>query len=522
MSKVHVRRAGLVSFAIRLGSVFTGLVFTLLVSSNVSLQEFGLWGLLTRTIGYVLFPGLIISFWTTRYRARGMLVGRTILAFALITSVLLALLYVVLSPIIAATAPQADPSTSNSFYFLISTPQVVLYTLTAALEALILSTSPEKSSLGFVSFEIAKVCIALVAIVRLHLSFEGAILSVIGAQVVQIIVLLFFTKNEYGSTFSFGIIKTMMKNGWVALLDNLHPIVTGFDFLIIAIFTHSTDLLGLFSAATIIAMIGTYSSFLSSGLYPTILAGRDPQKASNQIIELQLFFLFPMLVGEAVLAPQLLDLLNPKSSPPYSSAVPILLVLVIWSAVSSFQFIFDSIISGSDTTDKSESATFSHYLKSKLFLLSKINLLAATGYMAFLIVIGVVYGSQISSIFFGFPGYVFLGILWAIGALGRSMTSFLLKLHYSKKITRISIQKKLFGSLGIASFVFAFILYFLTIIISKPSGGILVQVAYIALLGVISLIAYVAVVVSLQPSIREFILAVLKTVFQSKSKRMTS
>jgi len=50
MSGIRVTYSGLVSFGINLISVVTGLVFTLIVTRKLSVEEFGTWGLINGII----------------------------------------------------------------------------------------------------------------------------------------------------------------------------------------------------------------------------------------------------------------------------------------------------------------------------------------------------------------------------------------------------------------------------------------------------------------------------------------
>ena len=65
------------TFSAGIASVFTGLIFTLMITRSLSPTEFGTWGLITSVIAYLLISESLISYWNVRQIARGDPVGRT-------------------------------------------------------------------------------------------------------------------------------------------------------------------------------------------------------------------------------------------------------------------------------------------------------------------------------------------------------------------------------------------------------------------------------------------------------------
>ena len=431
--------------------------------------------------------------------------GWTSLVAGLIFTAVLSLVYVTISVPISGSVAAASSANSNMFYFLLSTPSILLYTTAGVLEALLWGTSPEKMSYGFASFEIAKVITGYTAIVIFHLTLVGAILAVIGAQVVQIASLFVFTRKEYTSGPSMQIIKSMVKNGWIALLNNIHPLIVSLDFLLVGVLTGSTNILALYGAALIFGNVVNYSGAIASGLYPSILSGKDPSESTNQIFELQLIFLFPMVLGAIVLREQLLNLLNSE----YTSGAFILVIITIGAIFSSLQSIPDSVIAGSDTTDVNEKANFASYLKSKLFLLSKINLGLAVAYLI---------SVAIAAYFLRVPSpataniaqYDTLGELWATASAGMFAAGYFLKMHYVRKMIRIRINSRLLSALVISSIFYSLALYLLSMILT-PTGGEISQALRIFAIGIISLAVYGGLMYSLSEITRNLMRAVVRT-----------
>ncbi|MDG6907302.1 MAG: hypothetical protein JRN20_16130 [Nitrososphaerota archaeon] len=499
MSTIRVRRSGLITFAIKLSSTLTGLAFVVLVTSNLTQSDFGLWNLISRSIAYVVFAANVLSFWTIRYRARGMKLGKSVISGALIFSAVMSLIYLGISYGLAANSP-------NFFFFSLSAPQVTLYIVAGTIEAILWGSIPEKASLGFGLFEIAKVLIGAVTVGLLHLSLEGAILAVMGAQLVQIATTLVLTRNEYGDRLSFPLIQKMVKTGWVAILDKIQPLVINFDILLVFVVTTSLIPISLFGAAYVLGAVITYSGWLAAGLYTGLLSGMDPGKSTSQVLEIQYAFILPMVIGEIVLRTRLLDLLSPL----YSSAAPILVALAVASAFNALSQTFDNVITGTDTTDSQSTADFRLYLRSKLFLVAKINVGLASGYLITVTILARAIGMQTQNIL-GLQPYDLLGLLWGATALGMWGLAVALKLPHVVKLSKVTVPVRTALAYALGSTGFALTLYFLDSIVMTPHGK-LMQAAYILAIGVISLSVYGAIVLTISPDLRKLVRAALQVV----------
>ena len=496
MSELKVRRSGLVSFTIRLGSTITGLAFVVIVTSNLSQADFGLWLLISKVLAYMVFVTNILSFWTTRYRARSITLGKTIIVGAFIFSLVLIPAYLVISYGVANIVGQASSLAPNFYYFLVALPQVPLYIFLAVIEAILWGSRPAKASLGFAFFEVAKVIIGFVTVGILHLSLTGAILAVMFAQIVQLVVSLALTKNEYKDKASLSMIGTMVRTGWVAMLNSLQPIVISFDFIIVGSLTASTLPLAVYGVALTLASVISYSGFMATGLYASLLSGKDPRHSIRQVLELQLLFLFPMTVGEIVIAGPLMHLLNKA----YESGALILVVLAIAQALMALSTTIDNVISGTDTTDASGKADFASYLRSKMFFISKVNISVGVAYLLAVSTASVLFNRGLPSIF-GLSSYNLLGILWAICSLSMFVVIILLKMKQVRKVAENVIPWKTIPAMLVSTAVFSAVLYVLSKYFT-PAGGEISQAAGILILEGVSLATYFAIVLTLSKTFR--------------------
>jgi O-antigen/teichoic acid export membrane protein len=501
MATVRVRRSGFVAFTVRILSAITGLIFVVLVTNNISQANFGLWSLVLRVITYVAFAGNILSFWTLRYRARGTNVGRTSFIGALILSAILSGVYIPISIVIASTA--TTDFGYSLFFFLLAAPQIVLSLTTGAIESVLLGYFPEKASLGFMIYEFAKVIIGVIAVPILHLSLEGAILAVIFAQICQIISLGFLAKGEFVDKISFGMLGKMFRTGWLAILTGIPPLIISFDFLIVSELTKSLTELADFGASLTVAAVVGYSSWLTTGLYASILSGKDSKASTSQIFNLQVVFVVPMALGAIILSYRMLHAFNPI----YATAWPILVVLAIATAFSSITNTPETVISGTDMTDLSNKTDFSMYRKSKLFLLSKINITLACVHLIILSIVGLLFGTTLLAEtvnFLGYPmsGLVAFGVIWATIYLLVSAIGLGIKTQLSLRILPVRLLERS-ASLKIAFSGLGFVISSYTLSRIIPLiGGTIQQAIEIGIIGLISLAVYGSILFALDSNIR--------------------
>ncbi|MGH2638383.1 MAG: hypothetical protein ACRDF4_03775, partial [Rhabdochlamydiaceae bacterium] len=445
-----------------------------------------------------------MSFWTIRYRARGARIGKTLMFASAVFSLVLSVAYVLLSLGVAHSISGQGGFGSNIYYFMISTPQVPLYIFSGVLESILWGSVPERASFGFGIFEISKVIIGAVAVAIYHLSLTGAILAIIGAQITQVITILLMTRMEYKDNISIAIISKMVRTGWLAILNQLHPLVVNLDFLIVAVLTGSTLPLALYGAAFTYGSIITYSGWIAYGLYAGILAGVDPKKSTNQVLELQYLFIVPMVIGEIILSYDLLRLLKVSYTNgvpiPYTEATPILIILSIASAFSAMSLTFDNIITATDTTDATNRTDFSLYLKSRLFLVAKINLILSAAYLVTITIISNTYSSGPPTIL-GLHRYTFIGILWALAAFGMWGLGVAIKFRYVRQITKLTIPARTVMAILAGSVGYSLTLSLLSKII-HIQGGEVMQALYILLIGGISLAVYAGIVLAISDKMR--------------------
>ena len=78
-------------------SIFTGVVFTLIITRSVTPEEYGTWGLILGLITYVMLIGPIVSYWSTRDTARNIQSGKTAVLSSILLSIGAISIYILIS-----------------------------------------------------------------------------------------------------------------------------------------------------------------------------------------------------------------------------------------------------------------------------------------------------------------------------------------------------------------------------------------------------------------------------------------
>ena len=410
-AKVRLRYAGFVSFSSMLFSVLTGLAFTIIVTRKLSSLDFGLWQVISITVAYFVMTINIVRYWAPRFIARGENVARSTLIFSLATGMLATAGYIVLSNFLCQSLRL------DFFYFLVFSPHVFLSYVSVALEGVSQGYAPQYIGYSFLLFETIKVAAAYLIVVIGGWRLLGALVAVMVAQLAKMVYLIAATfPMVRESSFEFEHVKRYLRLAWIPLYYQLTEFIGAVDVYIVVYFAGSTLPVAMFRVAQVLATTVLYSSAFSQALYPRILA----KKSSGDIEEtlrLTFMFAFPMSVGLVVMAPSLLCIFGVK----YLSASAVLPVMAFALFLASLTRVLEVVILGTEEVDAREKASFSEYLKSRLFVFPTAKSLFQCVYLAILVVFLVLRLADIA-------------LLWAAAfALGKAL--FLAwEYVYSKKI----------------------------------------------------------------------------------------
>ena len=155
MSAIRVTYAGLIGFVVSIISVITGLMFTVLVTRQLTPEEYGLWSIIGSMIAYFLIVEPVVSYWTTREIARGKNIGTTSLTMSSLFALCSIPLYIVASFFVS------DLSQTSFNVMIFGVLLIPCFFLSQTLVGINHGHKPQASSYGILVFESLKIPVGL-------------------------------------------------------------------------------------------------------------------------------------------------------------------------------------------------------------------------------------------------------------------------------------------------------------------------------------------------------------------------
>ena len=443
MSGIRVTYSGLISFAVSLVSVFTGIIFTLIVTRQLSQDEFGTWGLIGGMTGYVLIFGPITTYWITREIARGEKSGKT----GLITSGLFGTGAVLIYFIIATLfGTQVEVDEAILLFAAITIP---IEYVRSSLQAITLGYKPHVRSYGLLAFELTKIPIGFVLIYFLDMGLVGAILTTAIASSAETILLTVKTREQLRGKFNKIYLKKWSKLFWIPTYPKISNRIMNLDVVVFSIITGTVSGLAFWTAANAISKVVAHSGQISISLYGKLLESGKKEYLQENLLR-TFYFSIPLVAMSITYAKPGLFTLNPIYE--VASIIVIIMSLVVF--LRTLDGVFDSALQGIEKVDLKEDATFKDYIKSKLFYIPTVRLIHRSTYLGSVVVLlsilAVFSFSDIDMITY-----------WALIALVTQIPFsvyfyVLTKRSFSLKMDKISILKYLLSA--IVSFGIAYLL----------------------------------------------------------------
>lgn len=443
MSNIRVTYSGLISLAIRFLSLFTGLAFTLIVTRQLSEEEFGTWGLISAIIVYATIINPIINYWSTREIARGQESGKTAFVSNGIFSAGGMFVYIIIAFFVGL---QSDAKLE---ILMLATILIPVLFINNSLNAINAGWKPHVVSYGFFTFELIKIPAGLVLVYFLQLGVEGAIYAVFLAYLASIGIQIFFGKEKLRGDFNVKYIKKWIRLFWLPVYRGIPGIIGLSDIVIFSIITGTVVGVAYFTAAKTVGYFVNYTRSFTTGLYPKLLESGKTEYLQETIIHL-LYFAFPLIALSISISRPALFVLNPI----YEIASPVVIILSIRALITTLNMTFFEALQGIEKVDIKETSTFRDYIKSKLMLFPSFQLVRHGVYVGGLVLL-------LSFIDYNEGNQIEIIIYWALVGLIVEIPLFiyilnLVRKNFVLKLEKLTLLKYLIAS--ITSFGFMYIL----------------------------------------------------------------
>lgn len=364
MSDIRVTYSGLISFAVRLTSVITGIIFTIIVTRQLTVEEFGTWGVINGLIIYATIISPVTTYWLTREIARGEKSGMTGLTSASLLSLIGILIYFVASFFVG------NESDADLIPLLIASIIIPVYFIDLSLTAITLGSKPESAAISLFVFEITKIPLGLFFIYFLEYGLEGAIFAVFFATIAKILTLGIFTRKQLREKFQIKFLQKWIKLFWLPVYRGLPALLAMSDVVIFSIMTGSVVGVAYYTSAKTVGMLVNHVRAFSTGVYPKLLE-TEKQEFLKENLNKLLYFALPLTAFSIVFAEPALYVLNPA----YKVGSVFVIFLSLRMFLKTLNQVFFQALQGIDKIDKNENATFKEFLKSKLVWIPTFDLI---------------------------------------------------------------------------------------------------------------------------------------------------
>ena len=379
MDNIRVTYSGLVSLLVGFSSIITGIIFTLIVTRQLTQAEFGTWGLIGSLIGYTMITAPIITYWSTREIARGIESGKTAIFATVFFSAIAMVAYVILI-FFVGDSTDADPA-----ILLFAIILIPLMFLNKTLTSIIIATKPHIQAYGLLIYETAKIPVAFLLVYIFEMGLEGAIITTAIVYIPSIAILAYHSRDVTIGKIRLGLIKKWLKHSWVPAINQSITFLVTLDVLIFSLITGSVAGLAFWAAASAIANIVNHSGKMSIALYPKLLGGGKQEYISENISWL-FYFGIPLVAFAIIFAKPGLFVLNPL----YENAFPIVIFLALRIFLESFLRLCNNSLIGIEKVD-TKNSTFKEYAKSRLFKIPVIRIIQYSVYIISLSIVLIIF-----------------------------------------------------------------------------------------------------------------------------------
>jgi len=358
-NQIRLQYSGFTIFAAQLISIVTGLAFTLLLSRNMTQQQYGIWGNVFDVIGYFLLLSGVFPFWTMRFVARQKEgAAKTGLLANLVVSLIFMLVYISLTPFLTVAFNIAG---AYVLIYVIGSVQIINVYMIAALECILRVRKPQAIGYGLLVEEVCKITLAFLLIVGLQQLFLGALASLVIASTVQVLYYLKLTSKELREKIQWAYAKEWLKSSIVNIYNAAGNQLAASTIILLFLYGGQAARGNYLAASTYANIIG-YSLFLSYALYPKLLARNDPEEVTSSL-KTVLMFAIPMTTIVLSLPQSLLTILNMH----FGEATPVLMLLAIDALVLIVSQFYSTIVFAAEKLDEEAKIPFRKLVRSKIF-----------------------------------------------------------------------------------------------------------------------------------------------------------
>jgi O-antigen/teichoic acid export membrane protein len=357
--EIRVQYSGFIIFAAQILSVVTGFIFSVLLTRNMTQQQFGIWANIFDLMAYFMLLGGLFPFWATRFVARGKEGAiKTGVAANLVVALASTAVYLPLIPLVTSAF---NINGAYVVFYLIVSLQIINVHMLSMLESCLRAVKPQAIGYALLIEEVCKVSLAYVLIVVLQQVFLGAVLSLVAAALIQALYYTRLLAKDLRQRIRWNYLKEWLKGSTAIFYNAIGTQLASFIFILLFLYGGQAAR-GDYQAAATFANIVGYSSFLVFALYPKLLAKNSLEDVARSFRTMSMFAI-PMAVITITMSKSLLIILKVS----YGDASPILILLTLDTLILLISQFYSSLVLGIERLDEEGKISLNELVRSRMF-----------------------------------------------------------------------------------------------------------------------------------------------------------
>ncbi len=358
-NQVRLRYSGFIVFTTQVLSLITGLVFTLLLTRNMSTDQFNIWTNIFDYTGYFLLFNPVLPFWATRFVARGKEGAvKTSVSAQLTIALASTLIYF---PVIVLISRSIGTSSYLLIYLIAGFYILTFYSITI-FESILQCIKPQFVGYGLMIEEIVKVSVALVLILGFKQLFLGAILGLVVSCVVQVFFYGYLLRSYFKQKIHWGYLKEWLKGSPAIAYNAIGGQLMSTVFILLFLYGGS-GARAYYQAALTFTVIISYANSLAFALYPKLLAKTCNDEQVGVSFRTVMMLAIPFATITMAMSMSFLTILKIS----YSVAWPVLIALTVDTLIVMVYTFYTSCLMGVEAFDAEGKIAFRKLIRSKIF-----------------------------------------------------------------------------------------------------------------------------------------------------------
>ena len=358
-NRVRLRYSGFIVFTTQVLSLITGLVFTLLLTRNMTTDQFNIWTNIFDYTGYFLLFNPVVPFWAIRFVARGKDGAVKTSVSAQLTIALAST--IIYFPVIVLISKAIGTSSYLPIYLIAGFYILTFYSITIC-ESIMQCVKPQFVGYGLMIEEIVKVTIALVLILGFKQLFLGAILGLVVSCVVQVFFYLYVLRSYLKQKAHWGYLREWIKGSPAIAYNAIGGQLMAFVFILLFLYG-GPGARAYYQAALTFTVIISYANSLAFALYPKLLAKSCNNEDVGVSFRTVMMLAIPFATITMVMSMSFLTILKID----YSVAWPVLIALTIDTLIVMVSTFYSNCVMGVEGFDAEGKIAFRKLVRSKIF-----------------------------------------------------------------------------------------------------------------------------------------------------------